>query len=92
MVVSDGLAAPDRRSNGERSGNRQMHGSDARLLTGAALLALVAGVLVLALASGLVATVAAIALLGLAGIALVALVFLLVGESEDRDRRHNPRG
>lgn len=66
--------------------------NDVRTLLAAAALALIAGVLVLALAGGIVATVIAIALIGLAGIALVALVFLLVGESEDEDRRRHPRG
>jgi hypothetical protein len=66
--------------------------NDARVLLALAALTLIAGVLVLALAGGLVATVVAIVLLGLAGIALVALVFLLVGESEDDDRRRHPRG
>jgi hypothetical protein len=49
-------------------------------------LALVGGVLVLALTSGFGAMIAGIALLGLAGVAFVSLAFLLVGESEDRDR------
>jgi hypothetical protein len=49
-------------------------------------LSLVGGVLVLALASGFGAMIAGIALLGLAGVAFVSLAFLLVGESEDRDR------
>jgi hypothetical protein len=49
--------------------------------------ALVAGILVLSLARGIVASVVAIFLLGLCGIAFVALVFLLVGESEDRHYR-----
>ena len=51
-------------------------------------LALVAGVLLLALGEGTLATTVGAGLLGLAGIAFVALVFLLVGESEDRDRRN----
>jgi hypothetical protein len=46
---------------------------------------LLAGILLLALASSFAATLVAICLLGLAGIAIVSLVFLLVGESEDRD-------
>jgi hypothetical protein len=46
---------------------------------------LLAGVVLLALASSFAVTLVAICLLGLAGIALVSLVFLLVGESEDRD-------
>ena len=66
--------------------------NDDRALLGFAALALLAGVLVLVLAGGLAANVVAIVLLGLGGIALVALVFLLVGESEDDDRRRHPRG
>jgi hypothetical protein len=51
-------------------------------------LALVAGVVLLVAGEGALASVAGAVLLGLAGIAFVALVFLLVGESEDRDRRN----
>jgi hypothetical protein len=47
---------------------------------------LLAGVVVLVLASGFAAMLVGICLLGLAGIAFVSLAFLLVGESEDRDR------
>jgi hypothetical protein len=49
--------------------------------------ALVAGILVLLLAHGILATVVGIFLLGLFGVAFVSLVFLLVGESEDREYR-----
>jgi hypothetical protein len=48
------------------------------------LVALVAGVVVLALARGTVAWTIGMCLLGVAGVAFAALVFLLVGESEDR--------
>jgi hypothetical protein len=57
-----------------------------------AALAAVAGILVLVLASGFAALLAGVILLGLAGIALTALAFLLVGQSEERDRRRRPRG
>jgi uncharacterized membrane protein YuzA (DUF378 family) len=50
--------------------------------------ALVAGIVLLVVGEGTLASTVAAALLGLAGIAFVALVFLLVGESEDRDRRN----
>jgi hypothetical protein len=50
------------------------------------LLALVAGAVLLVVGEGALASTVGAALLGLAGIAFVALVFLLVGESEDRDR------
>jgi len=53
--------------------------------------ALVAGILVLALAHGIVPSVIGIFLLGLCGVAFVALVFLLVGESEDRHYRKGGR-
>jgi hypothetical protein len=46
--------------------------------------ALVAGVLVLVLAHGTIASAIGICLLGASGIAFVSLAFLLVGESEDR--------
>jgi dipeptide/tripeptide permease len=55
-------------------------------------LALIAGVVVLAVASGTGATIAAAMLLGIAGIAFVSLVFLLVGQSEEDDRRDHPTG
>jgi uncharacterized membrane protein YuzA (DUF378 family) len=51
-------------------------------------LALAAGVVLLVVGEGTLASTVGAALLGLAGIAFVALVFLLVGESEDRDRRN----
>ncbi|HTA14512.1 MAG TPA: hypothetical protein VK781_06605 [Solirubrobacteraceae bacterium] len=46
--------------------------------------ALLAGLLVLVLAGGTIASAIGICLLGVGGVALVSLVFLLVGESEDR--------
>jgi hypothetical protein len=49
-------------------------------------LALLAGLVVLLAAGGTGASIVGAGLLGLAGIAFVALAFLLVGESEDRDR------
>jgi divalent metal cation (Fe/Co/Zn/Cd) transporter len=49
-------------------------------------LALVAGAVLLVAGEGTLASIVGAVLLGLAGIAFVALVFLLVGESEDRDR------
>jgi uncharacterized membrane protein YkgB len=51
-------------------------------------LALVAGIVVLLAARGEWASIVGAALLGLAGIAFVALAFLIVGESEDRERRN----
>jgi hypothetical protein len=69
-----------------------MRRSDAPILAACAALALVVGIVVLAIGGGFAAMLAAVILLGLAGIALVALVFLLVGQSEERDRRHHPDG
>jgi hypothetical protein len=50
-------------------------------------LALVAGLVLILAVGETVASIVGAGLLGLAGIAFVALAFLLVGESEDRDRR-----
>jgi drug/metabolite transporter (DMT)-like permease len=55
-------------------------------------LAALAGVLVLALAGGVLASVLGAALLGLSAITFVALAFLLVGEGEERDRLRHPHG
>jgi hypothetical protein len=52
----------------------------------AAIALALAGVLVLAVVPGFAASVTAAVLLGLAGILAVALAFLIVGESEERDR------
>jgi formate hydrogenlyase subunit 3/multisubunit Na+/H+ antiporter MnhD subunit len=49
-------------------------------------LAAVAGIVVLLLGDGTAATITGALLLGFAGIVGMALLFLLVGESEDRDR------
>jgi|GEM_PF-3430029 len=56
------------------------------------LLAAVAGAVVVLTLGGITAVVAGSVLLGLAAIAFVALIFLVVGESEDRDRTRHPRG
>jgi hypothetical protein len=62
-----------------------------RVIVCLGVLATVAGVVVLTQA-GIAAVVVGTGLLGLAGIAFVALLFLLVGESEDRDRKRHPHG
>ena len=68
-----------------RAGDRSpLTGAD-RLVLAAGALCLIAGVLVLIVADGFVASIIGAGLLGLAGIAFVSLAFLLVGESEDRD-------
>jgi hypothetical protein len=63
-----------------------------RVTASVGVVALVLGVILLIAAGGLALWVAGVALLGLSGVAFVALVFLLVGESEERDRLRNPRG
>ena len=63
-----------------------------RFAIAAGAVALLAGVVVLAVASGTAATIAAAMLFGLAGIAFVSLIFLIVGQSEETDRRRRPRG
>jgi hypothetical protein len=55
-------------------------------------LSAIAGTVVLAVGGGTAAEILGTALLGLAGIAFTGLAFLLVGESEDRDRVRRPRG
>jgi amino acid permease len=52
----------------------------------------IAGVVALAVLHGTAQLVAASVLFGLAVIALVSLAFLLVGQSEEADRRRHPRG
>lgn len=58
--------------------------------------ALVAGIVVLALNLGTIASIIGASLLGLCGIAFIALLFLLIGESEDRhyqrEGTQRPRG
>ncbi len=55
-------------------------------------LSALAGTVVLAVGGDDTVQVIGIALLGLSGIAFTGLAFLLVGESEDRDRVRRPRG
>jgi hypothetical protein len=62
-----------------------------RVLVAAGVVAAVAGA-GLEIIGGTINAIVGAGLLGLTGIAFVALVFLLVGESEDRDRTRNPRG
>jgi threonine dehydrogenase-like Zn-dependent dehydrogenase len=65
---------------------------DSRALIALSAISLAAGATVLALAGGTVAMVIGAGLIGLAAIAVVSLAFLLIGQSEERDRRRNPRG
>ena len=63
-----------------------------RIAIAIGIVSLIAGVVTLATLSGTAQIVAASALLGLSGIAFVSLVFLLVGQSEEDDRREHPNG
>ena len=64
-----------------------------RFAIAAGVVTLIAGIVVLAVGGGGTgATIAGALLLGLAGIAFVSLVFLLIGQSEESDRRRHPRG
>jgi len=63
-----------------------------RFAIAAGVIALLAGVVVLATAAGTGAAIAAAMLFGIAGIAFVSLIFLIVGQSEETDRRRRPRG
>jgi hypothetical protein len=63
-----------------------------RLAVAVAAVSLLAGVIALVALSGAAQIVATSVLFGLAGVALVSLVFLLVGQSEEDDRRRHPRG
>ena len=68
-----------------RRRNRNVTNAD-RALAAGGVGAAVAGIVVLLALSGFAAALAGALLLGLASILFVALAFLLVGESEDRDR------
>ncbi|HEX5146269.1 MAG TPA: hypothetical protein VFV85_04545 [Conexibacter sp.] len=57
-----------------------------------ALVLLVGGPALAALSDSVLVSAIGWGLFGVAGVLLVSLLFLLVGESEDRDRLRNPRG
>jgi hypothetical protein len=61
-------------------------------ILGSALVLLVGGIVLAAVGSSVLVTAIGWALFGIALVILVSLVFLLVGESEDRDRLRNPHG
>ncbi|HEY1833706.1 MAG TPA: hypothetical protein VGG08_04655 [Solirubrobacteraceae bacterium] len=67
---------------------RIVSGAD-RFTIGVGLLALIAGVALLAIDSDYLLSIIGACLLGLAAVAFVALAFLMVGESEDRDYGNN---
>ena len=56
------------------------------LAGGLGVIALLAGLVLIITSGGSTGKTVGAVLLGLAGIAFVALAFLLIGESEDRDR------
>jgi hypothetical protein len=68
----------------ERRSRRRSTVAD-RVTIAAGMVSLIAGIVVLIVASGFAAAIVGVVLIGLAAIAFVALAFLLVGESEDRD-------
>ena len=61
-------------------------------ILGSALVLLAAGIVLAAVGTSVLVTAIGWALFGIALVILVSLVFLLVGESEDRDRLRNPNG
>ena len=63
-----------------------------RAILVAALVVLAAGIALAAAGTSVLVTAIGWALFGVALVLLVSLAFLLVGESEDRDRLRNPRG
>ena len=61
-------------------------------IIGSAIVLFVAGIVLAAVGGNVVVMAIGWTLFGTALVILVSLVFLLVGESEDRDRLRNPRG
>jgi len=57
-----------------------------------ALVLLAGGIVLAAVGTSVLVTAIGWALFGIALVILLSLVFLLVGESEDRDRLRNPHG
>jgi hypothetical protein len=56
------------------------------------LVTLIAGIAMTATDRGVVVVTIGLVLLGLGGVTLVSLAFLMIGESEDRDRERRPGG
>lgn len=79
-----------RRKHGqaEPRGRRRTH----RVIVGLGSLGVLAGVLLLVIADGVLASILGAALVGLSAIAFVSLAFLVVGEGEEDDRLRHPRG
>ena len=63
-----------------------------RNIVGLSLVLFAAGVVLLLVADAVLVSAVGWALVGIAGVLLVSLAFLLVGESEDRDRAKHPHG
>lgn len=63
-----------------------------RAIFAAALVLLAAGIVLAAVGTSVLVTAIGWALFGVALVILVSLLFLLVGQSEDRDRLRNPNG
>lgn len=63
-----------------------------RAILVAALVILAVGIALAAAGTSVLVTAIGWALFGVALVLFVSLAFLLVGESEDRDRARNPRG
>jgi uncharacterized membrane protein YkvI len=75
---------------------RRPDGYDSRMSNRAilivALVLLAAGIVLAAVGTSVLVTAIGWALFGVALVILVSLMFLLVGQSEDRDRLRNPNG
>jgi hypothetical protein len=63
-----------------------------RLAVAIGVVALIAGVVSLVTLSGTAEIVASSVLFGLSALAFVSLVFLIIGQSEEDDRRQHPHG
>jgi uncharacterized membrane protein len=63
-----------------------------RTIVGVGSLSVLAGMLLLVIVGGVVASILGAALIGLSAIAFVSLIFLLVRESEEDDRLRHPHG
>ena len=63
-----------------------------RLLIALGVAALIVGTAMTATDRGVVVVTIGLVVLGIGGVLLVSLAFLMVGESEDRDRERRPGG
>lgn len=83
------MAPTERKAPNSRFPGRRIVSGPDRFTIGVGLVALIAGVALLALSSDVVISIVGACLLGLSAVAFVALAFLMVGESEDRDYPNN---